>query len=728
MKNGAAACRLSLALIGVLAGLGAQAQEPPVTIRSSAQEVALDLVVRDAHGRLVKNLRASEVEILEDGVPQEIRSFKLVSGRAAVQSQATEAAPAPAAPAASPLPAVNVVCIVFHKLDVNTRKFAVEAAQEFLRSQLPPGAWIGIFNLDSTLSTLHPFSTNREELIASAAGAATGTGTDFMSTANAVLSSTPTVATVVVTTSGNPASGGSVSTALTVSGGELNTEAITGVDVSNGTGEKILRGQRAIQRRQFGWIEGMHQTDQVFMMIDEFRRLPGRKTVLLFSSGLATTGDPERFDSLISKANQANITLYSIDVNGLTQNSNVVAGNSAVRHAGSLGRSSNVREQMLQDDYLHDAVRTTDLQATLRTLAEGTGGFLIGNTNDLRKPFQQVLADLDTHYEVIYHPSAEKYDGRFRNIAVKPSRPGLVVQSRAGYFALPALPGVSAPLPFEVAALNALNAQTQPHAFDFKSAALQFRPGADGLQCAIAMELPSSSVGATPLPELKKHRVHISFFALVKDSSGQVVDMVGQDSPYEVPDADLAALKASPLTFTHPIDLPLGRYTVESVILDHEAHRASTAKLEFDNPGHKGIALSSIVLVRRVESTGIPYDPSDPLQLQLKTQEQSQAKTSPGRIVPELTATLEAGARPSVYFVVYPDSANAERPKLWVEFRVDGEVVAKRVSDLGPVDSTGAVPLILAAATHPGVCELRVTALQGGDFSTQTLRYTIPRQ
>ncbi len=132
--------------------------------------------------------------------------------------------------------------------------------------------------------------------------------------------------------------------------------------------------------------------------------------------------------------------------------------------------------------------------------------------------------------------------------------------------------------------------------------------------------------------------------------------------------------------------------------------------------------------MRRVESTGIPYDPGDPLQLQIKTQEQSQAKTTPGRIVPELTTTLEAGARPSVYFVVYPDSASAEKPKLWVEFRVDGEVVAKRVSDLGPVDPTGAVPLIVAAATHPGDCELRVTALQGGDFSTQTLRYTIPRQ
>ena len=722
MKNAAAAaaCLVSLVLFVGPEEREAKAQDAPITIHSSAQEVALDLVVRDQHGRLVKNLRESEVEIQEDGVHQDIRSFRLVNGRPVIQPHVSESVQGPAAPALSPLSAVNVVCIVFHKLDVTTRKFAVEAAQEFLRSQLPPGTWVGIFNLDSALSTVHPFSTNRDELIASSAGASAGTTLDFMSTANAVLSSSPTVATVVVSTAGSPAAGGSVSTSLSVSGGELNTEAITGADISNGTGEKILRGQRVIQRRQFGWIEGLHQTDQIFMMIEELRRLPGHKTVLLFSPGLASTGDPVRFESLIGKANQANITLYSIDVNGLTQNSNVVAGNSALRHAGSIGRSGNVREQMLQDDYLHDAVRTTDLQATLRTLAEGTGGFLIGNTNDLRKPFQQVLSDIDTHYEVVYHSSAEKYDGRFRNITVKPARPGLVVQSRAGYFALPALKGASALLPFEVSSLAALSAQSQPHAFDFQSAALHFRPGTAGSQCAIAMELPTSSVAATPLPELKRHRVHVSFFALVKDSYGQVVDKISQDSPYEIPDQDLAKLKTSPITFTHRVDLAPGRYAVESVVLDHETHLASARKFEFENPGHTGIALSSIVLVRRVEPLVAQPDPGDPFQMQAQAQFR--------RIVPKLARTLEAGARPSVYFVVYPDRANSEPPRLRVELLVDGKLLADRVSNLPPGDATGAIPLIAAAATHPGDCELRITALQGGDSSTQSLRYTIPHE
>ena len=75
----------------------------------------------------------------------------------------------------------------------------------------------------------------------------------------------------------------------------------------------------------------------------------------------------------------------------------------------------------------------------MRGFSEGTGGFLIGNTNDLRKPFQKMAEDVETHYEAIYHPSSDKYDGHLRTIDVKLDRPDLSVSSRTGYFAMPYL-------------------------------------------------------------------------------------------------------------------------------------------------------------------------------------------------------------------------------------------------------------------------------------------------
>jgi hypothetical protein len=56
------------------------AQAPDVVIRSSAREVLLDVVVRDARGRLVTDLKPGEVTVYEDGVRQDVRSFRLVAG------------------------------------------------------------------------------------------------------------------------------------------------------------------------------------------------------------------------------------------------------------------------------------------------------------------------------------------------------------------------------------------------------------------------------------------------------------------------------------------------------------------------------------------------------------------------------------------------------------------------------------------------------------------------
>jgi VWFA-related protein len=724
-----------VALLLALACLS-PAQEPrphdsDVTIRSSVQEVVLDLLVRDSHGRQLKNLRPDELEIYEDGVRQEIRSFRFLPGREVLKQQASTETQAqshkevtPGRPA-SPLPAVNLICIVFQNLDPNTRKFAVEAAQEFLRTELPPATWVGVFNLSSQLTALHPFTTNRAELMEAATKAFTTTTVDFVTVADTLLSYAPTMTTVEVNMIGNPASGGTVVAGVKVSGGELNQQAIVGAEISNGPAASLLRGERARERRQFGTLEGMRQTDQILSMIAQLGQLPGHKTVLLFSPGLATTGDPDRFQSILNKANRANMSIYSIDINGLTQNSNVIAGNAALKYAAALSSSQArardtagaMSEKMKQGDYVNDAVRTTDTQASLRALSEGTGGFLIGSTNDLRKPFVRVLEDLDTHYEVIYRPASEKYDGHFRNIVVKPARAGLTVQSRSGYFALPALKDSPSLAPHEVAALSALSAKPQPHAFDFRSAVVQFRPGPANSQHAVAFELPAASLAATPEPDSKKHRVHVSMLALVKDANGQVVDKVSQDAPYEIADENLPALRASTITFTRPVDLPPGHYTIEAAVVDRESKRASTGSFQFDSPERKGVGLSSIMLVQRYEPVGGPADPTDPFQIVAKPQSR--------RVIPELLTNLSADARPSVYFVVYPDPSNAAKPKIRIEFMVGGQVLANQTADLPAPDAAGAIPMIVRAATHPGKCELRITAVQGAQSQARSLTYTI---
>src|ERR1039458_2469305 len=170
-------CALFCILTGpVLAQNAPQAESGP-TIRATVNEVALDLVVRDKKGRLVKNLKPGDVEIYEDGVRQEIRSLRLVGGDEApvhpeqqAQQPDQPSGGAEAGPAAAtrqpvmPLPSLNLHPKLAPTLDPGTRKWAVAAAQDFIKAVLRPGAWVGVFNLDSRLTPLHAFTINRDEI------------------------------------------------------------------------------------------------------------------------------------------------------------------------------------------------------------------------------------------------------------------------------------------------------------------------------------------------------------------------------------------------------------------------------------------------------------------------------------------------------------------------------------------------------------------------------------
>ena len=52
----------------------------------------MDIVVHDRHGKLVKKLDPRDVTLLEDGVKQELRSLRYVSGRE-IRQEDSAAAP-----------------------------------------------------------------------------------------------------------------------------------------------------------------------------------------------------------------------------------------------------------------------------------------------------------------------------------------------------------------------------------------------------------------------------------------------------------------------------------------------------------------------------------------------------------------------------------------------------------------------------------------------------------
>ena len=54
-------------------------QDQDDVVRFRSNEVQLDIVVKDKKGRPVKDLKASDFEVLEDGVSQKVESFRFVT-------------------------------------------------------------------------------------------------------------------------------------------------------------------------------------------------------------------------------------------------------------------------------------------------------------------------------------------------------------------------------------------------------------------------------------------------------------------------------------------------------------------------------------------------------------------------------------------------------------------------------------------------------------------------
>ncbi len=173
---------------------------PGTTIRTSTSEVLLDLVVRDKHGKPVKNLKPGDIEIYEDGARQEIKSFRYSGTTTAVTEKkaapAASQAPIQAMPPRS-LRAVNVLAIVFHNVDPVSRPRAMEALQEFLKTHLEPDTYMGLFVLDdSGLTPLHPWTHDPAEFEKAVRNMHNLSPVEFARAVEPVLTANPTAVTV----------------------------------------------------------------------------------------------------------------------------------------------------------------------------------------------------------------------------------------------------------------------------------------------------------------------------------------------------------------------------------------------------------------------------------------------------------------------------------------------------------------------------------------------------
>jgi Ca-activated chloride channel family protein len=74
-------------------------------------------------------------------------------------------------------------------------------------------------------------------------------------------------------------------------------------------------------------------------------------------------------------------------------------------------------------------------KGVLKNFAEKTGGRFIATPGGvaMRDAFRQIVEELGLQYTLAYQPSNTKKDGKWRDIELRVSRPGLTIRTRKGY-------------------------------------------------------------------------------------------------------------------------------------------------------------------------------------------------------------------------------------------------------------------------------------------------------
>ena len=709
-----------------------QTQEDVVRIRT--KEVRLDIVVKDKKGRLVKDLAAGDFEVAEDGVNQQIQSFRFVNREPASEANSDRNTAGNETPTGASQPdsttrsSPGVTALVFDRLSPEARSLARKAGLAYAQEGMAAGDFTGIFRIDQSLITVQPFTDN-STLVKDAVGRATSaTGSTYVSGAQRsrdladrsialdqeVQSSQSTAAAA-----GASQDGAAASAAGSAAGQAAAEQKLNEMEAN------ILRQFEELERDQ----QGFATVNSLLAVINPMRNLPGRKTIIFFSEGIALPPAVQtKFPSVISAANRANVSIYTIDSAGLRTESGTAE---AARELNSIA-AQRMQQQARGNDrgtngpYMRSLERNEDLlrfdpRGALGELADETGGFLIHDSNDLTNGLRRISDDMHGYYMVTYVPKNEDYDGRFRRIAVKVRRGNVEVQTRKGYYAVEAM-GQLPVLEYEAPAIAAArNASVDSNPFSFRGTALTFpAPARPGLTVILA-EAPLSAFSFAPAADKKTYAADFSVIAVIKDQSGQVIQKLSRHYPLSGPIDQMDSARKGDLLFYRETQLPAGSYSVELIAFDQLTRKTSvrTSSLELAGVDETKPRLSSVALLKRAERLGPEEQKQDhPFHF--------------GELLvyPNLGESISKSQAKQLAFFVTALPPKGSTAKMELTFAVlqNNRPVGKSTTPLPAPDEMGQIKYASSFSLtdfQAGVYELRVSVSDGKNSASNSTHFTL---
>ncbi len=372
-------------------------ERPQVTFRSDVNYVEVDVVVTDAQGNLVRGLTAADFELHDAGKAQTIETFNEVNVpiERADRMLYSETSVHPDVASNERASEGRVYLIVLDDLHTSPENtvHVRRRAREFVERYVGSNDLAAVLHTSGRHDVSQEFTQNRTLMLKAIAG--------FM-------------------------------------GGGLTSATLNRMDgaVRQAAGEMSSGAPRDRDER-----ERASRTGGVLGTLRNLANYMGsltgrRKAMVLFSEGLSLPNELAASDAtpvedgraamsgVIAAATRANVHVYTVDASGLQ---GAGFGAEVQGMGGSSTLQSGINSQSLSRE-------RRDLQGSLRTLADETGGYAIVNTNNVIDGFDRILQDNSTYYLLGFYSTAPR-DGKFHKLDVRTRRAGLQVRARAGYHA-----------------------------------------------------------------------------------------------------------------------------------------------------------------------------------------------------------------------------------------------------------------------------------------------------
>ena len=152
-------------------------------------------------------------------------------------------------------------------------------------------------------------------------------------------------------------------------------------------------------------------------------RVPGRKTIVLFSEGLSVNHDLMK--PAIEECNRSNVAIYPVDIR-------VLSGGVPAK-ALSLGAADTGRSMPGIVPGLNSDLSVQSPSDALYGLAQGTGGFVVSSPGKLPDDLDRIGKEQSQYYVLGYLPANPSQPGACHTIKVEVDRGGANVRARTSY-------------------------------------------------------------------------------------------------------------------------------------------------------------------------------------------------------------------------------------------------------------------------------------------------------